>query len=326
MRKWVYFSYEHAPYEATRFKEERYRQGYCTRLAEMAKRANPDLIFLSNFKIFLHPSFVEVFKDKIVNVHPSVLPLLKGFRPEHRADQGEEPGASGYTMHLVDTDLDGGPTLFQQYVPLEPKDVEREKRLGSKEYSKKREEAHRLKIIQAQAQWSPQVLALVASDTPRKIVTGAEAFIAEGRPDFPDIETYRNYSRVLFEKGNGWRNAEMIQGAPQKSNEAGPDVITRYSFVIPGEPEVASRRFARLIQLADDIRSKRGMNGGLKTKYIKQLGSPAHSTAYIEFPYNAEEEFKTLMQEQMNDVTLEIETKPTRVLAPRKPFLTDDAH
>ena len=84
------------------------------------------------------------------------------------------------------------------------------------------------------------MLALVASDTPRKIVTGAEAFIAEGRPDFPDIETYRNYSRVLFEKGNGWRTAEMIWARP-KSNEAGPDVILDTHSLYPAVEE-ASRR------------------------------------------------------------------------------------
>ena len=81
--------------------------------------------------------------------------------------------------------------------------------------------------------------ALVASDTPRKIVTELSLYSGKDVRIFPTLK-HIEITVVCFEKGNGWRTAEMIWARP-KSNEAGPDVILDTHSLYPAVEE-ASRR------------------------------------------------------------------------------------
>ena len=90
-------------------------------LAEHIDRWSPDLIILAGYMRILSPWFVNRYPDKILNIHPSLLPKYKGTNTHQRVlDAGEiEHGAS---VHLVTDELDGGPVVIQAKVPVYPDD------------------------------------------------------------------------------------------------------------------------------------------------------------------------------------------------------------
>lgn len=81
-----------------------------------------DLICLAGYMRVLSPFFVDAFKNRILNIHPSLLPLFPGLDPQRQA---LENGAneSGCTVHFVDNTLDGGPIIAQRIVPVMPGDT-----------------------------------------------------------------------------------------------------------------------------------------------------------------------------------------------------------
>lgn len=81
--------------------------------AELKKR-NIDRIFLAGFMRMIPASFVEAWSEKILNLHPSLLPNYKGLRAIERSY--EDGAAMGVTIHWVTPELDGGPILIQQEV------------------------------------------------------------------------------------------------------------------------------------------------------------------------------------------------------------------
>ena len=83
--------------------------------------ANVDLVVLAGFMRVLKPTMLDEFADKIVNIHPSLLPKFKGLRAWKQAlDAGEKE--TGCTVHLVNSDLDSGTVLGQSKVSIEPGD------------------------------------------------------------------------------------------------------------------------------------------------------------------------------------------------------------
>ena len=76
-----------------------------------------DLICLAGYMRLLSPSFVEAFRGRILNIHPSLLPYFPGLDAQRQA---LEHGAkvSGCTVHFVDETLDGGPIIMQRTVPV----------------------------------------------------------------------------------------------------------------------------------------------------------------------------------------------------------------
>lgn len=274
----VEISFNHAPYDSAALRNDpSYRKAYCKKLADLIGSTWPDIVFLSNFKVILDPLVVERFAGKIVNVHPSVLPLLKGFRPELRADSGESPEAAGYTIHLVDTGLDGGHTLFQQHISIDPYDAQEEERLGKNEYVKRREESLRLKIITAEARYSPFVLAMVASPTTRKVLEDKDAFTAEQREGFFESEIYQSslqedyeewkkdknvyyeewfthhrkpYQRVVFDIGKGWQTLEQIAQKDIHELQEKPFMMAQYNIRLKGDNGITMERFFELITAA----------------------------------------------------------------------------
>lgn len=82
------------------------------------------LICLAGFMRILGPEFVNVFKNKIINIHPSLLPSFRGL---HAQRQALEAGVkvSGCTIHFVDAGIDTGPILIQQCVPVYNDDTEK---------------------------------------------------------------------------------------------------------------------------------------------------------------------------------------------------------
>ena len=83
---------------------------------------DPDILCLAGFMRILTPDFVQKFKGRMLNIHPSLLPKYPGLHTHQRAlDAGDaEAGAS---VHLVTPELDAGPILGQARVPVLPGDT-----------------------------------------------------------------------------------------------------------------------------------------------------------------------------------------------------------
>jgi phosphoribosylglycinamide formyltransferase-1 len=98
------------------------RKEYDARLVEELKRHNPDLICLAGFMRLLTPVFVEAFRGRILNIHPSLLPAFPGLDAQRQA---LEHGVrfTGCTVHFVDEGLDSGPIIVQAAVPVRDDDT-----------------------------------------------------------------------------------------------------------------------------------------------------------------------------------------------------------
>jgi phosphoribosylglycinamide formyltransferase-1 len=81
-----------------------------------------DLVCLAGYMRILSNEFIEAFRGRILNIHPSLLPLFRGLGPQQQA---LEHGAktSGCTVHFVDETLDGGPIIAQREVPVHEGDT-----------------------------------------------------------------------------------------------------------------------------------------------------------------------------------------------------------
>src|SRR5262249_59436428 len=76
-----------------------------------------DLVCLAGYMRLLSPCFVEAFRGRIVNIHPSLLPAFSGLDAQRQAlEHGVK--VSGCTVHFVDEGLDSGPIILQAVVPV----------------------------------------------------------------------------------------------------------------------------------------------------------------------------------------------------------------
>ncbi len=80
-----------------------------------------EIVCLAGFMRILTPEFVEKWRDRMLNIHPSLLPAYKGLHTHQRALDDGVP-EHGCTVHLVRPELDDGPLLVQAKVPVEPGD------------------------------------------------------------------------------------------------------------------------------------------------------------------------------------------------------------
>ena len=76
-----------------------------------------DLVCLAGYMRLLSPCFIEAFRGRILNIHPSLLPSFPGLDAQRQAlEHGVK--FTGCTVHFVDETLDGGPILAQRVVPV----------------------------------------------------------------------------------------------------------------------------------------------------------------------------------------------------------------
>ncbi|WP_075793011.1 phosphoribosylglycinamide formyltransferase [Massilia putida] len=99
------------------------REAFDAALQETIDRFEPDLVVLAGFMRILTPAFVEHYAGRMLNIHPSLLPLFPGLHTHRQAlDAGvEEHGA---TVHFVTAELDHGPAVIQARIPVLPGDTE----------------------------------------------------------------------------------------------------------------------------------------------------------------------------------------------------------
>ena len=87
------------------------------RIINEFKWARVDYVILAGWMRILSSKFIQAFPDKIINIHPSLLPKYKGLDPIQRAlDNGDK--VTGCTVHMVTEELDSGRILMQEQVPI----------------------------------------------------------------------------------------------------------------------------------------------------------------------------------------------------------------
>ena len=91
-------------------------------LAIRISESSPKLIVLAGFMKILSPQFIKLFRGKIINIHPSLLPEYPGLNTHQRVLQDKKK-IHGVSVHLVTEDLDGGPIIAQDLIDVLPDDT-----------------------------------------------------------------------------------------------------------------------------------------------------------------------------------------------------------
>ncbi len=118
-----------------------------TALDQLLAEARVDIVCLAGFLRVLSAAFVERWRDRMINIHPSLLPAFPGLDTHGRALAA---GAQkhGCTVHFVRTAVDSGPIILQEAVPVAPDDTP---------------ETLAARVLAAEHRIYPMALALVAS-------------------------------------------------------------------------------------------------------------------------------------------------------------------
>jgi phosphoribosylglycinamide formyltransferase-1 len=130
-------------------------------MAEFLRARGARLVVLAGFMELLDPSFLREFPDRVINVHPALLPAFPGAHPvDDQLAYGVKVG--GVTVHFVDEGVDSGPIILQQAVPLP--------------YTRSKEEALTL-LHEAEHELLPKAIRLIAKggvsfdpDNPRLVL------------------------------------------------------------------------------------------------------------------------------------------------------------
>lgn len=106
-------------------KDFKTREQFDLKLIELLKREKIDLVVLAGYMLLLTPKFVSEFRNKILNIHPALLPSFKG---THAIKDAYEYGVkvTGVTVHFVDEDMDSGPIILQEPVYIKDNDTPEE--------------------------------------------------------------------------------------------------------------------------------------------------------------------------------------------------------
>ena len=99
------------------------REAFDRQVVAVLNEHRVDLVCLAGYMRLLSPFFVAAFPNRILNIHPSLLPAFPGLESQKQA---LEYGAkfAGCTVHFVDENLDAGPIILQAAVPVEDSDTE----------------------------------------------------------------------------------------------------------------------------------------------------------------------------------------------------------
>jgi phosphoribosylglycinamide formyltransferase-1 len=93
------------------------RAVYDRLLIEELRRNRVDLVCLAGFLRLLSAEFIQAFPQRVLNIHPSLLPAFPGLDAQHQAlEHGVK--ITGCTVHFVDEQLDSGPIVIQAAVPV----------------------------------------------------------------------------------------------------------------------------------------------------------------------------------------------------------------
>jgi phosphoribosylglycinamide formyltransferase 1 len=98
------------------------REAYDKLVVAALREKKVDLVCLAGYMRLLSPYFVAAFPNRILNIHPSLLPAFPGLESQRQAlEHGVK--FTGCTVHFVDENLDAGPIIVQAVVPIEDRDT-----------------------------------------------------------------------------------------------------------------------------------------------------------------------------------------------------------
>ncbi|MEX0446757.1 phosphoribosylglycinamide formyltransferase [Xenorhabdus sp. SGI246] len=98
-------------------KEYSNRTDYDFALLTALDRYQPDLVVLAGYMRILSPGFVQHYRGRLINIHPSLLPKYPGLHTHRKAiENGDQE--HGTSVHFVTEELDGGPIILQAKVPI----------------------------------------------------------------------------------------------------------------------------------------------------------------------------------------------------------------
>lgn len=98
------------------------REDYDRVLVGELEKRKVNLVCLAGFMRLLSPAFIDAFPNRILNIHPSLLPKYPGLHPQQQA-LDDQAAVSGATVHFVNKELDAGPVVLQREVPVLPGDT-----------------------------------------------------------------------------------------------------------------------------------------------------------------------------------------------------------
>ena len=98
------------------------RAAFDAELDKALRAANVDLICCAGFMRLLTTGFVDSWRDRIINIHPSLLPKYKGLHTHKRAIEAGDTEA-GCSVHYLRPEMDEGPVIVQRRVPIRPDDT-----------------------------------------------------------------------------------------------------------------------------------------------------------------------------------------------------------
>lgn len=99
------------------------KPGFENAVLEILADKTPDLIILAGFMRILSEEFISHYQDRILNIHPSLLPKYKGLNT-HKRVLAAGDNEHGATVHVVTPDLDSGQVVVQKACRIEPQDDE----------------------------------------------------------------------------------------------------------------------------------------------------------------------------------------------------------
>ncbi len=109
------FAVDHRPFGAD-------RAGFEAELTRVLTTAKADIVCLAGFMRILTPAFTAQWAERLLNIHPSLLPKYKGLQTHARALAAGD-SEHGCSVHEVTADLDGGPILGQARLAIRPDDT-----------------------------------------------------------------------------------------------------------------------------------------------------------------------------------------------------------
>ncbi|MCG8444850.1 MAG: phosphoribosylglycinamide formyltransferase [Hyphomicrobiales bacterium] len=124
-----------------------HRETFDAEIDRLLKSYRIDMVCLAGFMRLLTPDFVAGWRDRMINIHPSLLPAFKGLHTHRRALEAGVKLA-GCTVHFVRSDMDDGPIIIQAAVPVLDTDTE---------------DALSARILAAEHQIYPRALELVSA-------------------------------------------------------------------------------------------------------------------------------------------------------------------
>lgn len=98
------------------------RESFETALRDHIDRCSPDLVVLAGFMRILGSGFVQHYRGRLINIHPSLLPKYRGLNTHGRALADGERW-HGASVHYVTEDVDGGPVILQGRTAIQPGDT-----------------------------------------------------------------------------------------------------------------------------------------------------------------------------------------------------------